>query len=149
MRICSKEIRFGFRNWQLPMHCKNIRILLFVYVYIWCFLEQASVSGFPAGKKVWESSQCGWMHDYTPHQSCPWHEHTGLLFAIWGWLADDVKNPGISYSEFLFLIPDSRAITSWSFMLFILQRPRPLSMMSLWHHGPGLLSLIYDISLTS
>ena len=25
-----------------------------------------------------------------------------------------VKNPGISYSEFLFLMPDSRTITSWS-----------------------------------
>ena len=60
-----------------------------------------------------------------------------------------VGNPGISYSDLLILIPGSRVIFTWSpFMLFILQRSRPLSMMSLWHHGSRLLSLIYGVILT-
>ena len=33
-------------------------------------------------------------------------------------------------------------------MLFILWRPRPLSMMSLWHHGSRCLTLIYGVILT-
>ena len=54
-----------------------------------------------------------------------------------------VRNPGISYSDLLILIPGSRVISIWSlFMLFILRRSRPLSMTSLWHHGSRLLSLI-------
>ena len=36
----------------------------------------------------------------------------------WATKGPVVKNPGISYSEFLFLIPDSRAITSWSFLRY-------------------------------
>ena len=64
-------------------------------------------------------------------------------------LRRSARNPGISYSDLLILIPGSRVIFTWSlFMLFILQRSRPLSMMSLWHHGSKLLSLIYGIILT-
>ena len=60
-----------------------------------------------------------------------------------------VRNPGISYSDLLIQIPGSRVIFTWSlFTLFILQRSRPLSMMSLWHHGSRLLSLIYGVILT-
>ena len=42
--------------------------------------------------------------------------------------------------------PDTRFESHFhliSFTLFILQRSRPLSMTSLWHHGSRLLSLIY------
>ena len=60
-----------------------------------------------------------------------------------------VRNPGISYSDLLILIPGSRVINTWSlFTLFILRRSRSLSMMSLWHHRSRLLSLIYGIILT-
>ena len=60
-----------------------------------------------------------------------------------------VRNPGISYSDLLILIPGSRVIFTWSFFtLFILWRSGPLSMMWLWHHGSRLLSLIYGVILT-
>ena len=45
-----------------------------------------------------------------------------------------VKNPGISYPEFLFLIPGSRAITSWSFYAIHITKTR---------------TLLYDITMTS
>ena len=40
--------------------------------------------------------------------------------AAYLWLLDHVENPGISYSNILILIPDSRMVYDLIFMLFIL-----------------------------
>ena len=50
------------------------------------------------------------------------------------WVRVGVENPGISYSELLFLIPGSRAITSWSFYAIHITKT--------W-------TLIYDVTMTS
>ena len=85
-----------------------------------------------------QSTVCRYLHKKPWKTEIPRGKKSSLSLKIQNvvrWTSRrSVENPDISYSELLFLIPGSRAITSWSFYT--------IHIMKTW-------TLIYDVTMTS